>query len=88
VLRRAAVWRQQQLPNKFDLMVIGPIGPWELQRRLAGPSQTLGLRINTHLMPAEEFKARKKERDRLLATALAKPPMFVVGNKRTLAGLV
>ncbi len=78
---------RQQLPNKLDVMVIGPITARDLSKRMTAVSRVLDQGIKAYCMTAEEFKARKKSRDKFLSAALAKPPLFIVGNKRSLSKL-
>ncbi len=71
-----------------DLMIIGNLGPSVAARLLSKASRRIGAPIRPHVLGRNEFRKRKKNRDRFIIRMMAAPKRFIVGNEENLEALV
>jgi len=77
--------RGEEKPGSdLDLMVLGSITLRQLTRRLSGVAEKIGREINPHVFTLDEFARRKQDGDHFLATVLAAPRIFIIGNDHEL----
>jgi len=74
--------------SDVDLMVIGAIGLRRVAQLLSGVAEKVGREINPHILTPDEFKLRRRRRDRFLSSVLASPKLFVKGNENDLEAVV
>jgi DNA-binding transcriptional ArsR family regulator len=70
--------------SDIDLMVIGAISPLDLALPLRRARQLLGRDINPTVYTPAEFGRKRIAKDNFLTQVLAKPKLFVVGNRNDL----
>lgn len=77
----------EQAHSDIDLMVLGDLGLRELSGLMSGVFAELGRELNPHVLKVDEFVRRRKSKDHFVATVLAAPKLFVVGDERELERL-
>lgn len=73
--------------SDVDLMVVGDIGLRKLTGGLAGVAEVLGREINPHVMTAEEFKKRLRDKEHFVARIMQEQKLFVTGSSDELAAM-
>ena len=71
--------------SDVDLMVIGEVGLRKLTSLLSGIAGRVGRELNPHVLTAEEFVKRTRERDHFVTSVLGAPKLFVKGTEHELA---
>lgn len=75
---------QEQSDSDIDLMVVGRVSPAELALPLRNARALLGRAINPTVYSPTEFDKKRAARDHFLVNVLAKPKLFVLGDKSDL----
>ncbi|MBD3393277.1 MAG: toxin-antitoxin system toxin subunit, partial [Chitinivibrionales bacterium] len=77
----------QKPVSDIDLFVIGRIRLRALSKLLKTPCEALGREINAHIMTAEEFAKRKRQKEHFVSSIHASPKLMVIGEEDDLAEL-
>ena len=73
--------------SDVDLFVVGPVSRRDLAVALSSAAAELGRELNPVIFTRLEFAERRQAGDRFVATVLAGPQVWLVGDDATLAAL-
>ena len=73
--------------SDVDVMIVGRVSFGDVVSALQAAQERLAREINPAVLSAEEYRARKKKKDRFLQTVLASPRMFLIGAEHELKRL-
>lgn len=78
---------EEQKGSDVDLLVVGEVTFGEVVSVIHGAQSTLNREINPTVYPPREFQSKLEAGHHFLRTVLRGPMVFLIGDKRELAGL-
>jgi predicted nucleotidyltransferase len=72
---------EENAESDLDLFIIGKIGLRSLSKLLKAPGEKIGREINPHIMSADEFLKRKKEKEHFVSQVLESPKLMIKGSE-------
>ena len=73
--------------SDVDLMVLGKVSFGEVISALQPAQKRIGREVNPSVFSAEEYRARRKSKDRFVQTVLNAPKLFLIGGELELKRL-